>query len=69
MSLKRRVEKLESARGGDDEVSLVELVFWSYQTPPYDPELQRRYADFRRRCKGSRLCKLIADARSQRSAG
>ena len=62
MSLKRRVEKLESARGGDDEVTLAELVFWSYQTAPYNPELERRYADFKRRCKTSRLCRLIEDA-------
>jgi hypothetical protein len=45
MSLKRRIEKLESA-GGDDEVSLAELVFWSYQEPPYDPDLQSPYAGF-----------------------
>jgi hypothetical protein len=36
--------------------------------PPYDPDLQRPYADFQRRCAGSRTGRLIADSIRSSSA-
>ena len=60
-SLRRRIERLEAASGGD-EVTLEELVLWSYAKEPFDAETQRRYDDFARRYERSRLCRLIEEA-------
>ena len=48
---------------GGEEVTLEELVLWSYAQEPFDAETQRHYDDFARRREHSRLCGLIRDAR------
>jgi hypothetical protein len=66
-SLRRRIERLEAA-WGNGEVTLEELVLWSYEQEPFDAETQRRYDDFERRCEHSKLCKLIETCRDGWSA-
>jgi hypothetical protein len=69
MSLLRRVERIEAARGAEDDVTLEEIVLWSYRLGEiFDADTQRRYDDFQRRCKNSRLCALILEAASSRAA-
>jgi hypothetical protein len=60
-NLKRRVDRLETARGGG-EVTLAEMLLWSYANRPYDAETQRRHDDFVRRSQHSKLCRLIVSA-------
>ena len=64
LSLRRRIERLESTMGGD-EVTLEEIVLWSYEKEPFDAETQRRYDDFARRYERSRLGRLIEEAWSR----
>ena len=61
LSLKRRVEALEAALGGD-EVTLEEIVVWSMRQRPYDAETQRRFEDFARCLETSKLGRLIREA-------
>ena len=61
LSLKRRIERLEATIGGN-EVTLEELVVWSYAEPPFDAETQRRYDEFARRYERSRLCRLMEES-------
>ena len=50
--LERRVQRLEAERGADEEATLEEAILWSYrlEDEPFDPETQRQYDDFCRRC-------------------
>jgi hypothetical protein len=66
-TLKRRVARLEAVRGGQ-EVTLEEMILWSYEKEPYDAETQRRYDDFARRRERSKLWRLMAKS-YQRSGG
>ena len=61
LSLRRRIERLEATMGGE-EVTLEELVLWSYAQEPFDAETQRRHDDFARRSERSKLCRLIEEA-------
>jgi hypothetical protein len=54
MSIKTRIEKLETMRDAEDEVTLPELIRYSYRGPD-DRDLA-----FERRAARSSLCKLIA---------
>ena len=60
MTLLRRLERIEATRGAVDDVTLEEVVLWSYQlNEMFNAGSQRRFNDFARRCKNSRLCALI----------
>jgi hypothetical protein len=61
LSLKRRVEALEAAFGGDN-VTLEEIVLWSMRQGPYDAETQQRHEEFLRRFHASELGRLIQEA-------
>lgn len=61
LSLKRRVEALEAALGGDN-MTLEEVVLWSMRRGPYDAETQQRHEEFFRRFQASELGRLIQEA-------
>lgn len=54
-SLERRVQRLEAERSAGEEVTLEQAILWSYRLKdePFDPETQRQYDEFSRRCERS----------------
>jgi hypothetical protein len=66
MSLLRRVERIEAARGAEDDVTHAEWVIWSYDfehvKEPFDADTQRRYDDFLRRLVKSKIYRLVMEA-------
>jgi hypothetical protein len=68
-NLERRVQRLEAERSGDEEVTLEQAILWSYrlEDEPFDPETQRQYDEFCRRCERSKLGRLFEEAGSGRA--
>ena len=66
-NLERRLRRLETERGADKEVTLEEVVLWSYRPKdePFDPETQRQYDEFCRRYERSKLGRSLMEAGSR----
>jgi hypothetical protein len=66
-SLERRVQRLEAERSAGEEVTLEQAILWSYrlEEEPFDPETQRQYDEFCRRCERSKLGTLFKEAESR----